>query len=326
MHTGWHIASLSFGLALLTFLHTSGTVEAASRRPSQRLRRQALVLLTDFGVKDGAVCEMKGVIAGVDPELRTTDLTHQVPPFDIWQASFFLDQTLKYWPSGTVFASIIDPGVGTDRNSVVAEVVDAPSGRRYLVVTPNNGTLTLVADHFRIERLRELDPATNRLPSSSLYNTFHGRDLYAYTAARLASGQLTFEEAGPPLDLARLVKLPYARARRRGGRITGIIPSLDVNFGNVWTNIPAALLRDAGLSSGSSMDVEIVTTDGGASRSVWKGRVGLQATFGAVPQGAPLAYVNSLDCLALALNMGDFGARHGVRAGPNWTIRVTPAR
>ena len=104
-------------------------------------QNRALVYQTDFGLKDGAVAAMKGVAFSVSPELKQYDLTHEIPPFDIWQAAYRLQQTVSYWPSGTVFVSVVDPGVGSERKSVVAKT---RSG--HYIVTPDNGTLTLVAE------------------------------------------------------------------------------------------------------------------------------------------------------------------------------------
>ena len=117
-----------------------------------------VVYQTDFGLKDGAVSAMKGVAVGVDPALRLDDLTHEIPAFNIWEGAYRLNTTVPYWPAGTVFVSVIDPGVGTDRRSVVLKT---ESG--HFVVTPDNGTLTLVSKSLGIAGLREIDEVSNRL-------------------------------------------------------------------------------------------------------------------------------------------------------------------
>ena len=139
----------------------------------------ALVFQSDFGEKDGAVASMRGVAYGVSPELKIFDLTHEIPTFDIWAAAYRLNQVASYWPEGTVFVSVVDPGVGTDRRSVVLKT---KSGHYF--VTPDNGTLTLVADELGIAGVREIDEAVNRLKNSEKSYTFHGRDVYAYTGAK----------------------------------------------------------------------------------------------------------------------------------------------
>jgi len=168
-----------------------------------------VVFQTDFGLKDGAVAAMKGVALGVSTDLKLFDLTHEIPAYNIWEAAYRLHQTASYYPKGTVFVSVCDPGVGTNRRSVV---MLSESGHYF--VTPDNGTLTLVADQLGVRELRQIDEATNRLPGSQTSYTFHGRDVYAYTAARLASNAITFEQVGPKLA-NEVVRLPYQKCRIR---------------------------------------------------------------------------------------------------------------
>src|SRR5699024_12685830 len=161
-----------------------------------------LVLQTDFGLVDGAVSAMYGVALSVDPEVKVFDLTHEIPQYNIWEVSYRLYQTISYWPEKTVFVSVVDPGVGTDRLSVVVKT----ASNQY-IVTPNNGTLTHVAENFGIVEIREIDETVHRLPNSGESYTFHGRDIYAYTGAKLASGQITYEEVGRELPLNQIEKI-----------------------------------------------------------------------------------------------------------------------
>ena len=144
-----------------------------------------LVFLTDFGTDDGAVSAMYGVAYGVDPELNISDLTHGITPYDVWEASYRLVQPVRYWPKGTVFVCVVDPGVGSDRRSIV---VRTKAGQ--LIVTPDNGTLTHVRRKFGIDAVRIIDETRNRLAGSEQSYTFYGRDVYAYTGARLAPSPL----------------------------------------------------------------------------------------------------------------------------------------
>ena len=116
-----------------------------------------LVLQSDFGLLDGAVASMKGVAVGVSPDIHIYDLTHQIEPYNIWQGALRLAQTAEYWPAGTVFVSVVDPGVGTDRKSIVLR---SKSGHYF--VTPDNGTLTFVTPRLGIDAVREIDEAVNR--------------------------------------------------------------------------------------------------------------------------------------------------------------------
>ncbi len=271
-----------------------------------------LVLQTDFGESDGAVAAMRGVVLGVDRQLRIADLTHDITPFDTWQAGYRLMQAAPYWPVGTVFVSVVDPGVGTERRSVVAL-----AGGRYFV-TPDNGTLTMLAQRWGIDALREIDERVNRRAGSNGSHTFHGRDVYVYTGARLAAGVIDFSGVGPELAPDTVVVHTVPAVRVDEGRAAGFVPVLDVRFGNVWTNIDRESLRRAGISIGDT--VEMVISEGEQVR--WRGVIPLTETFGDVPVGTPLSYINSLDNLALALNQGNFATRFGIVAGPEVLCHV----
>ena len=169
-------------------------------------QNKIVVFQSDFGLKDGAVSAMKGVAMGVSTDLKLYDLTHEIPAYNIWEAAYRLEQTARYWPAGTVFVSVVDPGVGTTRKSVVLRT---KSGQ--FIVTPDNGTLTLVSQSLGIDQIREIDEAVNRRKDSQKSYTFHGRDVYAFTAARLAAGVITFEQVGPLLP-KKVVTLSLSEA------------------------------------------------------------------------------------------------------------------
>lgn len=271
-----------------------------------------LVLMTDFSLKDGAVSAMKGVAYQVDPHLVVSDLTHEIPPYDIWQGAYRLSQTYKYWPKGTVFVSVVDPGVGSERRSLA---VLSKSG--HIFVGPDNGLFTLIADDSGFADVRVIDETKQRLKGSAESNTFHGRDLYVYVGARLAAGQLTLDEAGES-PKTPLVKLAYQRPEFSQGEVRGLIPILDINYGNVWTNIPKSLLESS-FPNHRSFQVRIFH----GTHKVYDERLPLGDTFAAVPKGQPLLYYNSLLNLALALNEADFAKRFKVQSGPDWLIVIS---
>jgi S-adenosylmethionine hydrolase len=274
-------------------------------------QKNVLVFQSDFGLKDGAVAAMKGVAVGVSPELRIYDLTHDIPAFNIWEAAYRLHQSASYWPAGTVFVSVVDPGVGSDRKPVVMK---SKSG--HFFVTPDNGTLTLVAEDLGLAEVRIIDETRNRLPNSSGSYTFHGRDVFAYTAARLASGAISFEQVGFLTN--GIVKLNYQKATNAGGVISGTIDILDIQYGNVWTNIDSKLLQSAGIRPGDLL--KVVINEGATER--YRGTVPLANTFADVDEGKPLGYFNSLMNFSLAVNMGDFAKTFGVSSGPEWRISI----
>ncbi|EFK1742358.1 SAM hydrolase/SAM-dependent halogenase family protein [Escherichia coli] len=272
----------------------------------------ALILQTDFSLKDGAVSAMKGVAFGVDHNLKIFDLTHEIPPYNIWEGAYRLYQTASYWPQGSVFVSVVDPGVGTDRKSVVLKT---KNGQYF--VSPDNGTLTLVAQSLGIESVRQIDEKTNRLKGSEKSYTFHGRDVYAYTGARLASGAITFEQVGPELP-AKVVELSYQKAKATKGEVKGNIPILDMQYGNVWSNISDELLNQAGIKLNDTLCVTI--SEG--SQQKYAGKMPYVASFGDVPEGQPMVYLNSLLNVSVALNMDNFAQKHQVASGADWNIDV----
>ena len=276
-----------------------------------------LVYQTDFGLVDGAVSAMYGVAYSVNPELKIHDLTHDITPYNIWEASYRLIQTINYWPENTVFVSVVDPGVGSDRKSVV---VKTNSGR--YIVTPDNGTLTHVIRLEGIVEAREIDEHVNRLPRSGESYTFHGRDVYAYTGARLASGIIDFEGVGPELDVNRLVSLPIVEPVLDGNAVCGTIDVLDVRFGSLWTNIPRTLFLETGISYGDRVSITIEND----TRTVYRNIILFARSFADVYVGEALAYVNSLDCVAVAINQGSFARAYNIGTGNSWRIRIEPFR
>lgn len=274
-----------------------------------------LVFQSDFGLVDGAVSAMYGVAYTVEPRLNIHDLTHDITPYNIWEASYRLIQTIRYWPQGTIFVSVVDPGVGSDRKSVV---VKTASG--HYVVTPDNGTLTHVIRFDGIEAVREIDEHVNRLPRSGESYTFHGRDVFAYTGARLAAGIIDFEGVGPEMKPEDLVRLPIIEPRLEGNAVCGTIDVLDVRFGSLWTNIPRTLFLQTGVQYGDRVSITIEND----TRCVYRNIILFAKSFADVYMGEALAYVNSLDCMAVAINQGSFARAYNIGTGNSWRIRIAP--
>jgi len=300
---------------LAAILILSFAVGSIQRNPVCAETR-GIVLQTDFGLKDGAVAAMKGVIFSVDSRLPIFDLTHEIPPFDIWEGAYRLRQAVRYWPSETVFVSVVDPGVGTDRKSVVLR-----SKTGHYFITPDNGTLTLIADELGIDAIRQIDESANRLQGSALSHTFHGRDVYAYTGARLASGVIRFSDVGPVLPKT-VVSIPYQKATYHGRLLSGTIPVLDPQFGNVWSNVGNDLLDKLNVSRGDLLRVRIM------DKQIVKYAecVPYVRSFGDVPKGKPLLYLNSLLNVSVALNLDSFAESYGIESGSDWTIHIKKCR
>ena len=276
-----------------------------------------LVFQSDFGYDDGAVSAMYGVAYSVDENIKVFDVTHNIPQYNIWEASYRLIQTVNYWPKGTVFVSVVDPGVGSTRRSIV---VLTEAGQ--YIVTPDNGTLTHIKRLSSVREARIIDESVNRLPNSGESYTFHGRDIYAYTGARLASGIITYEQVGPSVDVGSVVELPMNPPVKTDNSVKGSIDVLDVRFGSLWTNVPRTTFNSLGIKYGDKVDVSIENS----TRLLYRNSLRDAQYFDAVYVGEALVYVNSLDYIAVAINQGNFSKAYGVGTGAGWTITLQKER
>ncbi len=276
--------------------------------------RPILVFQTDFTYKEGAVSAMYGVVKTVDRTLEIMDGTHELPQYDTWSASYRLLQTVRFWPKGTVFVSVVDPGVGTSRRSCVAKTVDG-----YYIVTPDNGTLTHIAAHHGILEVRQIDETVNRLPATVGTSVFHGRDVFAYTAARFASGIIGYEEVGPEYPAEEIVRHPLIPCSAQDGTVRGIFEIADPNFGNLWTNIPFEIFAQAGFSYGDTLTLRVLH-EGQAIRSFC---APYSPSFGFVEKAAPVIYTNELMRIGVALAQANLMERYGLNFGPDWAVEFS---
>ena len=237
--------------------------------------KPTVVFQTDFGAGGGAV--MAGVVRSIDPEVGTYDFTHDIEPYNIREAAYQLSTVVPYWPAGTVFVSVVDPGVGTSRTACVAKLACGS-----YVATPDNGTLTMVADD--IVEVRRIDETVNRLPGSENVHIFNGRDVFAYTAGRLAAGTIDFVGVGPAYPLSRVVRLALTNVAPRLGEgwAEGGVYNFDVPYGSARINIRNLDFQQvAGFSYGDLVHVRV--TDG--DRIVYEGPARYARTFGDVEEG-----------------------------------------
>ena len=276
---------------------------------------KTLVFQSDFGLVDGAVSAMEGVALQVDPELKLYHLTHDITPYNIFEGSYRLFQTVNYWPVGTVFVSVVDPGVGTNRKSVVAKTKTG-----HYIVTPDNGTLTHLNKYLGIVELREIEESINRRKNTELSYTFHGRDVYAYTGARLAAGVITYEEVGKELPLSDIVELDVVETEYNAGEksVKGCVDILDVRFGSLWTSISRDDFYQLNPEFGKRYEVSIFHEN----MLAYQNQVVYQHSFAEVPVGSPLLYINSVYRVGIAINQGSFARAYNVGTGTNWKIRI----
>lgn len=278
--------------------------------------KSILVYQTDFTYKEGAVCAMYGVVKSVDRELEIIDGTHEIPKFDTWSASYRLYQSMSFWPKGTIFVSVVDPGVGTPRKACVARTSDG-----YFVVTPDNGSLTHLKQWVGIDQIREIDESVNRLRGKNTedVSVFHGRDLFSYCAAKLASGQITYEDVGRQYPLDQIVTHPMHEPNFDDGLARGIFEINDPNFGNLWTNFPLKLFLNAGFNFGDRLQMKIRHE----GQKVFSQHVLFEKSFGFAQKGEPMLYNNELMRVGVAVNQGSFVEQYGIGYGPEWEVEIT---
>lgn len=273
--------------------------------------KKLLVFQSDFGLVDGAVAAMHGVANTVDDSLKIQDLTHDIPPYSIWDASYRLFQTIEYWPERTVFVSVVDPGVGSSRRSVVAETV----GSRY-IVTPENGTLTHIKKYVGLREVREIDETRHRRENTEYSYTFHGRDVYANTGAKLASGKISFEQVGPVVEPSSITELEVGEVQIGPDFIKGNIDILDIRFGSLWTNISRNVFVEKGFKLGDRVEVFIRN----GSTLAYNNRIVYGRSFADVYASEAIIYVNSVYNMAVAINQGNFARAYNIGTGRHWEI------
>ena len=272
-----------------------------------------LVLQSDFGLVDGAVSAMIGVALEESPTLKIHHLTHDITPYNIFEGSYRLFQTVNYWPAGTTFVSVVDPGVGSKRKSVVAK-----TKKGQYIVTPDNGTLSFIKKHVGIEAIREISEVENRRKNTEHSYTFHGRDVYAYTGAKLASGHISFEEVGPELKVEDIVEIQVVETTLAENYVSGAIDILDVRFGSLWTSITREEFCTLKPEFGDRFEVAIYNND----ILVYQNQVTYGKSFADVRIGQPILYINSLYRIGLAINQGSFAKAYNVGVGAQWHIEI----
>jgi hypothetical protein len=272
-----------------------------------------LILQTDFGLGDGAVSAMQGVAYTVAPDITISHLTHDIEPYNIYDASYRLLQTINYWPAGSVFVSVVDPGVGSNRRSIVAET---ETGQ--YIVTPDNGSLAHVAKYVGLKAVKEINEEINRLPHSEKSHTFHGRDVYVYNGAMLANNESYFEKLPTEVAVDSVVSLEISEPTIEDNTIHGVIDILDIRFGSLWTNIPMALVEEAGIEPGDTISVKIYQNE----IKKYDNQLLFGHSFADVPVGETVAYINSLINLAVAINQQNFSESYNIGTGNDWQIHI----
>jgi S-adenosylmethionine hydrolase len=266
-----------------------------------------IVFMTDFGVLDDSVAICRGVMYSVMPDVRIVDLTHQVTPYSILDGARFLHGATPYYPAGTVFVVVIDPGVGSPRKAIVAK-----SKRGQYFVLPDNGLLTLVEQRDGIERAREItNPAW--MIGSKLSSTFHGRDIFSPVGAHMARGD-DWAAVGPEVPVRALVRLDVKAAKVDERGLSAEVMATDGPFGNLVTNVDADEFLKLGYQRWQEVPVKLGEKEM---------KIKFVRTFSDLPVGEPLLYIDSRGHLGLAVNQGSFAAAYGIK--PPVALFIPPA-
>ena len=254
-----------------------------------------VTLTTDFGLSDGFVGAMKGVILGINPDATIVDITHDIAPQNIEQGAFLFANAAKYFPADAIHVVVVDPGVGSARRAIAARESET------LFVAPDNGVLSSVLRPS--SSVVQLNKPAYWLPRVS--NTFHGRDVFAPVGAHLARG-VSLEELGDPID--DWIRLPRASAQHIGDEMVGSVVHID-RFGNLITNIGEDLL--------AAMDrARIVVRIGGKTMR------GMRQSYSDVARGELVAFISSSWHLEVAMREGSAAQALGARIGDQVTIAL----
>lgn len=254
-------------------------------------------MTTDFGTEDWFVGTMKGVILGIAPKARLVDITHVTAQGDIRGGAFALMAAASYFPKGTIHVAVIDPGVGSARRALAVKT------DRAIFIGPDNGVLCWALRDQKIRSVREI--ANEAFFHHPVSRTFHGRDIFAPTAAHLVAGR-KFSQVGP--EVKDWVPLPWPVIRKTKNRLTGEILYID-HFGNAITNLSADLLPESRWQA--------------ASVSIKRCKLGVpQSNYASVKTGTPLAIISSSGFLEIAERNGSAASLLKLKVGDTVTVSV----
>ena len=256
--------------------------------------RPTIVFMTDFGTTNDAVAICRAVMVGIAPDVRIMDVTHQVTPFSIEEGARFLAGVSPYYPAGTVFVGVVDPGVGTSRKAVIVK-----TKKGQLFVVPDNGLITPVVERDGLDSAHEITNA-DWMIGQKISSTFHGRDIFSPTGAHLAAGW-DYTLAGP--EVQQLVRLTIKTSTVTDKGIEGDIIGLDDPFGSLVTDIPVDEFKKLGYNVGEKVSVQI------NKKPV---TVPYVKTFMDVPVGDSLLYIDSRGRVGIAVNQGNYSKKFNV--------------
>jgi S-adenosylmethionine hydrolase len=300
---GWVRTALS-SLLVASISILGGCDHAGGRDTSPPATLKTIGFITDFDTRDDAVGICKAVMEGIAPGVKIIDISHQVTPFDVAEGARFLAGSAPYFAKDAIFVAVVDPGVGTSRKAMIAR-----SKVGQFFVLPDNGLLTLVQKRDGIESAREI---TNPdwMIGTKLSSTFHGRDIFSPAAAHLSRGD-DWTNAGPVLDVAKLVQLNLREATIDEQGLHGSVIGTDGPYGNLVLNVPADTFSKLGYRIGDTVPVTL---------NARQYKFPFAKTFGDLPVGEPLFFIDSRGRLSLGINQRNFAQVYKVTPPAELTI------
>lgn len=272
-----------------------------------------IVWQTDFTMDWPFVSTMKGVCKQIDPEIECIDSCHTIEKFNILEASQQLNYIVPFWSDHTIFVSVVDPGVGTSRKASAAKLKNSS-----IIITPDNGTLTHVYYNIGIEEIREIDPSI-RYKGTEDVSVFHGRDIFAYSAAMLASDKLKYEELGALYDVKDIVLLDYSylKADVSNPEIEGMVTNVSDPFGSIVFNILTSDFKKY-YHFGDMISITLTNEEG----IYFEDKVPYGKAFGDVDIGSPIIFNSSSDYISIGINQGSFKEKYKVKTGSSWKVKI----
>ncbi len=267
--------------------------------------KRLIALITDFGYKDPYIGVMKGVIKSINPDAEIVDLTHGITRHSILEAAVNLLVSAKYFPQGTIFVVVVDPGVGSERRALLVET------NNYVLIGPDNGCLSLLMEKDGVKRAFDISSSRYRLANVS--GTFHGRDVFAPIASWVSRG-VPLEDIGVRIDVGSIARVRVEKPKYDLGEktIMGRVLYIDL-YGNVMTNVEANYINLVKAEYGSRLNV---TVDSGEHQCIY------EKSFSRVLRGELACYINSWGFLEVAVNMGDASQFLGVKPGDKISFKV----
>jgi len=290
IHTFLILAIFTLSFTLVACSKTEPVAKGPATAGQRAGSRPLVVFMTDFGTANDAVAICKAVMLGIAPDIRIMDISHQVTPFSIEEGARFLAGVTPYYPPGTVFVGVIDPGVGTNRKAVV---VKSKKGQYFVV--PDNGLVSPVIDRDGLDSAREITN-TSWMIGDTISSTFHGRDIFSPVGAHLAAG---WDYTLIGQEVQQLVRLTPKTGTVTEKGVEGEVIALDDPFGSLITDITGEEFKNLGYKVGERVTVLLNKKPFTAPYA---------KTFMDVPVGDPLLYVDSRGRVGLALNERSFSA------------------